>query len=159
MRLHAPIRALAVLGFVLASTAHGAGPFRILRVTPERVEPRTDTWAQVSSSSNVSLEKFQQVASQVPEQEEAQEFTVVWRYTGRERVDRVDVTFDFRQENVAEKRAMKLSYRTVGPGSAESVFRVGGDALRKDGSVEAWKVSLAVDGEVVASRASWSWDR
>ena len=159
MRMRTPFGPLLASAFLLASTVHGAGAFRIRRVTPERVRPQSDLWVQVSESSNVSLEKFQQVAAQVPELEEAQEFTLVWQYTGRERVDRVDVLFAFRQQNIPEERSMKLSYSAVGPGSAESVFRVAGDALREGGSIEAWKASLAVEGEVVDSRASWSWNR
>jgi hypothetical protein len=159
--MHGTPRILAFVGvsFLLASAACGDAPFHILRVTPTRAGGTKDRWVQLSGSSNTSLEKFQQTAAQYPDQENAQDFVVVWRYAGQQRVDHVDVVFAFRQTGVDEERSMKLPYSAVGPGSAESVFRVAGEALSKGGSVEAWKVSLMVDGRVADTRSSWSWKR
>lgn len=152
------VRILCASVLLAAAHAPGSDLFRIRRVTPERVTGRSDLWVGLSGSSN-SIDKFQQVPAEVAGQEDAQEFTVVWHYSGRRRVDSVDVAFVFRQRNAPEDRSMKFSYRAVGPGSAESVFRVASEALREGGSIEAWKASIVVDGEVVDSRSSWSWDR
>ncbi len=156
-RLIRPLCTIALL-LLAVSQVDAAPEFSIRTVTGRRIRPRADRFLDLTGSTN-NLGMFEDAVRSTEGEIEGEEFTVVWNYSGNLPVRRVEVLFEFRQERSREPRKLRIAYRAVGGGSAESIFRITGDAYREGGNVQAWKVSLIADGAVVDTAESWSWNQ
>jgi hypothetical protein len=82
-------------------------------------------------------------------------YTFFWH--ARRRAD-VTVLLEYRQDKLHSLvQAREVRYHAV-RGSRETKFAIIGDDFFDDGRVIAWRVSLVVDGRVVATKRSYLWE-
>ncbi len=82
-------------------------------------------------------------------------YTIFWR---AKRPADVTVRFEYRQEKLhAFTQAREATYRDA-KGTNRTVFAIVGDDFINDGRVIAWRESLIVNGQVVATNRSYLWE-
>ncbi len=82
-------------------------------------------------------------------------YTIFWR---SKRPADVSVRFEYRQEKLhAFAQAREVTYHRA-QGTTRTVFTIIGDDFIDDGRVIAWRVSLIVNGRIVAQNRSYLWE-
>jgi hypothetical protein len=71
----------------------------------------------------------------------------------------VTVRFEYRQDKLhALVQAREIRYPHIRRGTHETEFAIIGEDFFDDGRVIAWRVSLIVDGRIVATKRSYLWE-
>lgn len=139
--------------YLLLPVCSLAGEFYVLKVN--RIEKM---WVIPPDRRNFigsrGIQKFD-YARPICSEEQGEHYVVTWRYRGEELTEPVVLRFEYynkKGRNIEEK-----SYTNLKSGTYKWIFKNVGNRFFEEGKVDRWKVSLILDGDVVAMKRSSTW--
>lgn len=146
-------RIFLIFLFLTYSAAVLAEGFSILKVN--RVEKQ---WVippdRRSFIGSRGIQKFD-YARPIRAEEVGEHYVVAWRYSGDSLVSPLVLKFEYR--NVKGLSASEYTYANLKRGTYKWTFKNIGPMFTEEGKIDRWKVSLILDGKVVAEKRSATW--
>lgn len=153
-------RLLSILIYLFISSFLFAQEFRILKVN--RIEK---LWVIPPDRRNFigsrGIQKFD-YGRPIKSENAGEHYVVTWRYNGREAARHMVFKFEYRSalrldELRDELHVEKCSYKNLKRGNYKWIFKNIGPRFAGEGKVDRWKVSLVLDGKIVAEKRSATW--
>lgn len=149
-------RFLIIILFFVLSAVGFAEDFYILKVN--RVEK---LWVippdRRSFIGSHGIQKFD-YARPIRSEEQGEHYVVTWRYRGEKLRCPLLLKFEYRLAlNQKEPYVEEYSYTDIKSGKYRWTFKNVGTRFTGEGKVDRWKVSLLLDGNVMAEKRSSSW--
>lgn len=150
------MKKILILMLLTFSTSCFAEDFYILKVN--RVEK---LWVippdRRSFIGSRGIQKFD-YARPIRSEEQGEHYVVTWRYRGEKLTSPLLLRFEYRLAlNQKEPYVEEYSYSDLKSGTYRWTFKNVGTRFTGEGKVDRWKVSLLLDGNVMAEKRSSSW--
>lgn len=150
------MKKILILMLLTFSTTCFAEDFYILKVN--RVEK---LWVippdRRSFIGSKGIQKFD-YARPIRSEEQGEHYVVTWRYRGEKLSSPLLLKFEYRLAlNQKEPYVEEYSYTDIKSGKYRWTFKNVGTKFAGEGKVDRWKVSLLLDGNVMAEKRSSSW--
>ena len=142
---------MLALAILVASIAFGAQPYS------RPVIVRVDHYQQSNTSGNYETDSHMPKFTDLYETTPSEVFHVVWTAPQAGLPENVMVTFEYRQENLANLKFLYVRYPFRVKGEKKAVFEITGNARRSGGPVTAWRARVVYGGRLLAERVSENW--
>lgn len=149
-------RLLSILIFLVSTGSLSAQEFHVTKVN--RIEK---LWMVPPDRRNFigsrGIQKFD-YGRPIKSENAGEHYVVRWRHSGKEVARHLVLLFEYRLAlNPKESFVEKRSYKDLRRGTYKWVFKNIGIRFTTGGKVDRWKVSLVLDGRVVAEKRSATW--
>ena len=142
---------MLALATLAASVVFGAPP-------PSRPTIlRVDHFQQSDSSGNYETASHMPKFVDLYETTPREVFHVIWSAPQAGLPENTMVTFEYRQEHMANVKFLYIRYPFPARGEKKAVFEVTGNARRRGGPVTAWRARIVYGGRLLAERVSENW--
>ena len=153
-RIHASRFRHGLAAVLAVAAVHAAG------AAPQRARPvilRVDHYQQSNSAGNYETASHMPKFTDLYETTPREVFHVIWAAPEAGLPENVLVTFEYRQEYLANVRFLHIRYPFPVKGEKKAVFEVTGQARRTGGPVTAWRARVVYGGRLLAERVSENW--
>ena len=128
----------------MALSVHGDNPPSILKV-----DRRVEYSSAGTSSPNLVKNRLPKFLPAAPSNRREM-YEVYWKAPVSGLGPGVELRFDYRQEQSKQAKALHIRYPFRVKGERKATFEISEQALKNDGPVVTWQVSLVQDNRVLA---------